>query len=336
MSGSMTGDMSRSATADPQESTTAGAMNDTMMVITQDELGGPEVLKLVNRPKPDPGISEILIRVHAAGVNPIDGINRQTGAFIGEPPFVLGWDISGTVEAVGPGVTLFEPGDEVFGMLPFPRAHGAYAEYAVGSTRAFAAKPDCLDHIQAAAIPMVGLTAWQGLVDTARIGTGSRVVINGAAGGIGHLAVQIAKARGAHIAALASAKDLHFVRSLGADHAIDYAGSDFTEVVDGQDAMLDVVGADYPARALEVIKPGGVLVSTQPPSLASVADEAARRQIRLAGMIVESDPVGLSELSRLAIAGDLTPTIAATYPLADAGAAQSREHAPGKVVLTIA
>ena len=175
---------------------TDDAMNGRMKAISQDELGGPEVLKLVTLPTPEPGVSEILIRVHAAGVNPIDGAIRETGAFVGQPPFVLGWDVSGTVEAVGPGVTLYKPGDEVFGLLPFPQGHGAYAQYVVGPTRAFVPKPDRLDHVQAAAIPTVGLTAWQALVDTARVGEGSRVLITGAAGGIGHLAVQIAKARG--------------------------------------------------------------------------------------------------------------------------------------------
>ena len=135
------------------------SMNGTMRAVSQDQLGGPEVLKLVTWPTPEPGVSEILIRVHAASVNPIDGAQRQTGAFVGQRPFVLGWDISGTVEAVGPGVTLYKPGDEVFGLLPFPQGHGAYAEYAVGPTRVFVPKPDRLDHVQAAAIPMVGLTA---------------------------------------------------------------------------------------------------------------------------------------------------------------------------------
>ena len=112
-------------------------MTDTMNAVSQDELGGPEVLKLVTLPIPEPGVSEIVVRVHAAGVNPIDGAQRQTGAFVGQPPFVLGWDVSGTVEAVGPGVTLYKPGDDVFGLLPFPQGHGAYAEYAVGPTRGF-------------------------------------------------------------------------------------------------------------------------------------------------------------------------------------------------------
>jgi NADPH:quinone reductase-like Zn-dependent oxidoreductase len=327
-----------------------------MKAVSQDELGGPEVLKLVDLPRPEPGVSEILIRVRAAGVNPIDGAQRQTGAFVGEPPFVLGWDVSGTVEAVGPGVTLYEPGDEVFGLLPFPHGHGAYAEYAVGPTRAFVPKPARLGFVEAAAIPMVGLTAWQALVDTAHAVEGSRVLIDAAAGGIGHLAVQIAKARGAHVTALASAANLDFVRSLGADELINYTASDFSDAVRDQDVVLDIVGGDYPARALDVLKPGGILVSTQPAALAPIADTAAERGIRLAGVIVEADAVGLAALADLAATGKLTPTIAATFPLEqasaasamadvaasngrfpleDGGAAETGKHGPGKVVLTM-
>src|SRR5262245_16744819 len=259
-------------------------MNHTMKAVSQDQLGGPEVLKLVDLPTPEPAVSEILIRVHAAGVNPIDGAQRQTGAFVGQPPFVLGWDISGIVEAVGPGVTLYKPGDEVFGLLPFPQGHGAYAQYAVGPTRVFVPKPDRLDHVQAAAIPMVGLTAWQALVDTAGVGEGSRVLIDAGSGGIGHLAVQIAKARGAYVTALASAVKHDFVRSLGADEVIDYNAGDFSEAVSDQDVVLDIVGGDYPARALDVLKPGGILVSAQPSSLdESVVKAAAERDIRVAG-----------------------------------------------------
>jgi NADPH:quinone reductase-like Zn-dependent oxidoreductase len=331
-------------------------MPDQMKAISQDELGGPEVLELVTLPTPEPGVGEILVRVHAASVNPVDVMNRESGLFIGQPPFVLGWDVSGTVEAVGLSVTLYAPGDEVFGMLPFPQGHGAYAEYAVGPTRVFVRKPDRLDHVQAAAIPMVGLTAWQSLVDTAGVGEGSRVLINGAAGGIGHLGVQIAKARGAHVTALASCANLDFVRSLGADEVIDYNSTDFTDVVHDQDVVLDVVGGDYPARALDVLKPGGILVSTQPPSVGPVAEAAAERGIRVAGVIVEADEVGMSALADLAATGKLAPTIAATFPLEEAaaasamadlaatdntfpleegGAAESGNHGPGKVVLTM-
>ncbi len=344
----------------PDETMHSQAMGDgmsgTMKGVSQDELGGPDVLKVVSVPKPEPGVSEILIRVQAAGVNPIDGANRETGAFVGQPPFILGWDVSGTVEAVGPGVTLYQPGDDVFGLLPFPQGHGAYAQYVVGPTRVFVPKPDRLDHIQAAAIPMVGLTAWQALVDTARVGEGSRVLIVGGAGGIGHIAVQIAKARGAHVTALASAADLEFVRSLGADEAIDYDATDFVEATGNMDVVLDVVGGDYPARALAVLRAGGILVSTQPPAVAPLAETAAERGVRLAGVIVEADQVGMFALADLAATGNLVPTVAATFPLEEVaaasamadlaatggyfpleegGAAESGEHGAGKIVLTV-
>jgi NADPH:quinone reductase-like Zn-dependent oxidoreductase len=330
---------------------------DTMRAVSQERLGGPEVLELVAVPRPAPSVGQILVRVCAAGVNAIDGANRQTGALIGEPPFVLGWDVSGTVEAVGPGVNLYKPGDEVFGLLPFPQGHGAYAEYVVGPTRVFVPKPGALDHVHAAAVPMVGLTAWQALIETAGVGKGSHVVINGAAGGIGHLAVQIAKAQGAVVTAIASGDKLDFVRSIGADEAIDYTVTDFTASLRDQDVFLDVVGGDYPARALEVLRSGGIVVSTQPSTIPPIAETAAGRGIRVAGVIVEADGVGLAALAELAEAGKVVPTVAATFPLAEVRAAsamadvaasdgrfpleegaasRSGEHGPGKVVLVTA
>jgi NADPH:quinone reductase-like Zn-dependent oxidoreductase len=310
-------------------------MNDTMLVISQDELGGPEVLKPVTSPRPEPGLGEILVRVHAAGVNPVDGYNRESGLFLGKPPFVLGWDVSGTVEAVGVGVTLYAPGDEVFGLLPFPHGHGAYAQYAVGPARVFVPKPARLDHVQAAALPLAGLTAWQALVETAHIGEGSRVLINGASGGVGHLAVQIAKARGAYVIALASAARTDFVRSLGADEVIDYTTTDLTQAVRDVDAVLESIGGDYPAKALKVLKPGGILVSTVGHTLPPVAAEAAERGIRLAGLFVEADRLGMTALADLAASGRLTPAIAATFPLDQAAAAHATKSGPGKTVLTV-
>jgi NADPH:quinone reductase-like Zn-dependent oxidoreductase len=307
----------------------------TMQAMSQNELGGPDVLQLATLPVPEPGLAEVLVRVRAASVNPIDGVNRETGALIGKPPFVLGWDISGAVEAVGPGVTVHSVGDEVFGMLPFPQGHGAYAEYAVSPALTLVRKPQGLDHVEAAAIPMVGLTAWQSLVETAEIGKDSRVFVDGAAGGIGHLAVQIAKARGARVTALASAADADFVRSIGADEAIDYATTDFAEAVRDQDVVLDVLGDDSAARALKILKPGGVLVSSKGPSLVPLADEAAKRGVRLAGPTVQADRLGMASLADLVNAGKLRPTIAATFPLAEAGVAESHKHGPGKVVLTL-
>jgi NADPH:quinone reductase-like Zn-dependent oxidoreductase len=306
-----------------------------MRAISQDRLGGPEVLVEVDVEKPKPGLGEILVRVRAAGVNPVDAMNRETGAIVGSPPFVLGWDVSGTVEAIGFGVTLYRPGDEVFGLLPFPSGHGAYAEYVVAPTRVFAPKPDELDHVQAAALPLAGLTAWQGLVDTARIGEDTEVLITGPAGGVGHLGVQIAKARGARVYGLAAPSVADYVRDLGVDEVIDYTTTDFASVLSALDVVFDVIGQDYPAKAIEVLKPGGILVSTLPQSVPEVAGAAAEKGVRVAGLFVEEDRLGLLELSALISAGSLRPTVAAVYPLEAAGQAQSTKSGPGKTVLTV-
>ncbi|MCX2714569.1 NADP-dependent oxidoreductase [Mycolicibacterium sp. J2] len=306
-----------------------------MRAVSQSEFGGPEVLDVVEIDRPEPGMGEILVRVHAAGVNPVDAMNRQTGVFVGPPPFVLGWDVSGTVEATGVGVTLFEPGDEVFGLLPFPKGHGAYAEYVVGPTRVFVAKPANLDHVRAAALPLAGLTAWQALVETAGVGDNTRVLITAPAGGVGHLAVQIAKARGAYVIGLADPAATDYVTSLGADEVIDYTTTDFAETVAEIDVVFDMIGHDYPNKAERVLNAGGTLVSTLPQSLPEVAGAAAERGIRVAGLFVEADRLGLTALAELVVRGALAPTIAATFPLERAGEAQSVRNAVGKTVLTL-
>lgn len=306
-----------------------------MRAVSQSELGGPEVLDVVEIDRPEPGMGEILVRVHAAGVNPVDAMNRQTGVFVGPPPFVLGWDLSGTVEATGVGVTLFQPGDEVFGLLPFPKGHGAYAEYVVGPTRVFVAKPANLDHVRAAALPLAGLTAWQALVETAGVGDNTRVLITAPAGGVGHLAVQIAKARGAYVIGLADPAAADYVASLGADEVIDYTTTDFAETVAEIDVVFDMIGHDYPDKAVRVLRAGGTLVSTLPQSLPEVAGAAAERGIGVAGLFVEADRLGLTALAELVVRGALAPTIAATFPLERAGEAQSVRNATGKTVLTL-
>ncbi|MFI6365244.1 NADP-dependent oxidoreductase [Nocardia sp. NPDC050630] len=311
-------------------------MTDTMWAISQDELGGPETLRLVTLPIPEPGIGEVVVRVHAAALNPVDALARQSGLFVSALPFVLGWDISGHVAAVGPGVTVHQVGDEVFGMLPFPHGHGAHAEYALAPARTLVAKPKHLEHIQAAALPLAGLTAWQALVDTARIDQDSRILITGAAGGVGHLAVQIAKTRGAHVIALASAQDADFVTAVGADEVIDYTTTDFTQAVKEVDVVLEVIGGDYAARALDVLEPGGVLVSTLPPSVAPLEKDAAARGIRVAGLLVEADRLGMTALAKFAATGELIPAIAATFPLDQAASAHATKRGPGKTVLTAA
>lgn len=310
-------------------------MNETMLTIGQNEFGGPEVLTPVTAPVPQPGVGEVLIRVHAAGVNPVDTYNRESGMLVGKPPFVLGWDVSGTIAAVGPGVTLYAKGDEVFGMLPFPHGHGAFAEYVKAPTRLFVPKPAGLSHREAAALPLAGLTAWQALVETARIGEGSRVLINGAAGGVGHLAVQIAKARGAHVVAVVSTANVAYVRSLGADEVVDHTTTDFTTAVRDLDVVMEVIGGDYPVRALDTLKQGGILVSTLPQSLAPAMEEAGSRGIRLAGLFVEADRVGMQALAALSERGQLAPTVDATFPLRETGRAQSAKPNRGKTVVTL-
>lgn len=306
-----------------------------MNAITQDALGEADVLHVSRIDRPEPGIGEVLIRVHAAGVNPADAMNRRTGIFSGPPPFVLGWDVSGVIAAVGPGVTVHSPGDEVFGLLPFPRGGGAYAEFAVGPARAFVPKPAALTHVQAAALPLAGLTAWQALAETAHLAAGDRVLITGAAGGVGHLAVQIASHLAARVVALTSGSNVDAVRALGADEVLDYRAVDFAEVLSDLDVVLDVVGADYPLKALRVLRPGGILVSTLPQSLAPAVPSARESGIRIAGLFVESDRVGMTALAGLAASGALRPTVAATYPLPEAARAHATKHAPGKVVLTL-
>jgi NADPH:quinone reductase-like Zn-dependent oxidoreductase len=309
----------------------------TMRAISQHLLGGPEVLRLVEADRPEPGLSEILVRVRAAGLNPADWKHRARSIFLGPPPFVLGWDVSGVVEATGFGVTLFKPGDEVFGMLPFPHGAGSHAEYVTGPTRAFTAKPGNISHVQAAALPLAALTAWQALADTARLSAGQRVLVHAAAGGVGHLAVQIAKAHGAYVVGTASAANHELVRSLGADELIDYHAADFAEVVTDANVVLDTVSGDYPARSLRTMRPGGVLICLRPVP-AEVATEAARRGLRAESLLVEADCCGMTAIADLVAHGKLRPVIAGTFPLPDAAKAHElgdTGHVAGKLVLTM-
>ena len=310
-------------------------MTENMIAISQDRFGGAEVLTPVTVPVPKPGINEILIRVHAAGVNPIDKTNRENGIFVGQPPFVLGWDVSGTVAAAGFGVTVHQAGDEVFGMLPFPRGHGAYAEYVVAPARVFVPKPANLTHVAAASLPLAGLTAWQALAEIAHVGPGTRVLVNGAAGGVGHLAVQIAKSLGAHVTAVVSGPNADFARSLGADDVLDRTVTDYTASVRDLDVVLDTRGID--ARpALDTLRPGGIFVTLAPPAIDPVRAEAERRGIRTAAFLVEADRVGMNAIAELAASKRLVPSVSATYPLAEAGKAQDAKPARGKIVLEVA
>ncbi|WP_133915569.1 NADP-dependent oxidoreductase [Streptomyces sp. NBC_00582] len=310
----------------------------TMRVIGQDVLGGPEVLKEKEVERPAPRANEVLVRVRAAGVNPTDWKHRATGGFLGEPPFVLGWDVSGTVEAVGIGVAAFTPGDEVFGMLPYPYGHGSHAEYVVAPVRALWHKPAGVDHVQAGALPLVSLTAWQALVEHAGLESGQRVLIHAAAGGVGHVAVQIAKARGAYVIGTASAGKHAFLRGLGVDEVIDYRETDFTEAVKEVDVVLDTLGGDNATRSLRVLRPGGVVVSILPTGSREFDEEAGRLGVRAVRMLVDADRAGMRTIAELVEAGKLRATIAGTFPLADAAEAHrlgDTGRTTGKLVLTV-
>ena len=309
-----------------------------MRAMRQETFGGPEVLHEAQVPRPMPGISQILVRLQAAGVNPTDWKHRSGRRFLGDPPYTLGWDASGVVEQVGLGVTLFAPGDEVFGMLPYAHGAGSHAEFVAGPARAFVHKPASISHVQAGAIPLVALTAWQSLVDTAGIGTGDRVLIHAAAGGVGHVAVQIAKARGAYVIATASAPKHEFVRGLGADEVIDYRQIDFSEAVDSVDVVLDTIGGDYQLRSLATLRPGGTLVSTVPVPAEGLHQGAKRLGVRAELILVEADHAGMRAIADLMEADLLRATIAGTFPLAQASRAhQSGEtnRTTGKLVLTM-
>src|SRR5512134_488186 len=218
-----------------------------MRAIRQETLGGPEVLRLVEVPRPAPTPTEVLVRTAAAGVNPVDWKTRARGGFLGDPPFTVGWDVAGVVEEVGFGVTRFAPGDRVFGMPRFPHEAAAYAEYVTSPSRQLARTPDELSDVEAAALPLAGLTAWQSLVETAAVAAGQRVLVLGAAGGVGHLAVQIAKARGAYVIGTARAEKHGFLAELGADEAVDYTSGPVADHVQEVDTVFDVV-ADEPAE----------------------------------------------------------------------------------------
>jgi len=310
----------------------------TMRVITQHTLGGPEVLEVAEVERPAPRANEILIRVRAAGLNPTDWKHRATGGFLGEPPFVLGWDVSLVVEAAGVGVARFQPGDEVFGMLSYPWGHGSHAEYVTAPARAFVRKPAEIDHVQAGALPLVSLTAWQALVENAQVQPGQRVLIHAAAGGVGHVAVQIAKARGAHVIGTASAAKHDFLRELGVDEAIDYRETDFSEAVKDVDVVLDMLGGDTALKSLRVLRPGGIVVSIVPMGKPDFYEEAERLGVRAVRMLVDADRADMESIAELVEAGKLRATIAGTFPLADAAEAHTlgaTGRTAGKLVLTV-
>ena len=311
-----------------------------MRAIVQHSYGGPEVLELEEVPAPEPIATEVQVRVHAASINPVDFKTRAGTGMAGilEPPMTVGWDVAGTVTEVGVGVTRFCVGDEVLGMPWFPREAGAYAEYVAAPSRHFVGKPHTLSFEEAAALPLAGLTAWQLVVDAISLQQGDDILIHGGAGGVGHLAVQIAKARGATVFATARAEQAEWLRELGADEVIDYRSERFEERVADLDAVIDFPGGDLGARSLEVLRPGGKLVQVRGTVAEELLAAAKDRQQRVTGFLVEPDPVGLDGLVSLVEAGKLQIHVDQVLDLEQAAEAHrmaEAHHGGGKLVLRV-
>lgn len=335
----------------------------TMRAIRVHEFGGPEVLRDDVVPVPEPGPGEVLVRVRAVGVNPPDWYVRE--GFPDVPPEVMprpelplvpGTDVSGVVAAVAPDVAAagggFAVGDEVFGMLRFPGLDGrAYAEYVTAPAVDLARKPARLDHVHAAGVPMAALTAWQFLVDLGHdepspfqarphrpvpLGAGTTVLVNGAAGGVGHFGLQLARWKGAHVTAVASGAHEEFLRDLGADAYIDYTTSRPEETARDLDLVLDTVGGAGSRRLLRTLRRGGALFPVYPAELDP--DELAERGVSTSITQVRSNGAQLAELAALLDDGTLRVAVDSTYPLAAAAAAHERAargHIQGKIVLTV-
>lgn len=303
--------------------------------MTQHRFGGPEVLEPAEVPCPAPAPAEILLRVRAAAVNPVDLLIRSGAApYYGDPPFVLGRDVSGTVAAVGAEVTGLRPGDEVFGMID----SGGYATHVTAPAAYFAPKPAALDHIRAAAAPTALLTAWQALIDTARVGPGTRVLVHAAAGGVGHVAVQLAKAEGAYVAATARADRHGFLRDLGADEPIDYTVTDFAEAVHDIDAALDLVGGDYGPRTLNTLRPGGLLLSAVPGDPGLAPEEAEARGMRFVAVRAEPSGERLARAAALLAGHHVRLHVEAALPFTEAAKAHELAgagRAKGRLVLVL-
>jgi NADPH:quinone reductase-like Zn-dependent oxidoreductase len=309
----------------------------TMKAVCIYSYGGPDVLVYEDAPRPHPAEGEVLVRIHAAGINPVDWKIRE--GHLKEMlhhsfPLVLGWDLSGVVESLGPATHRFKVGDAVFSRPDIAR-DGAYAEFIVVKESDLALKPKSLDHIHAAALPLAGLTAWQTLFDAGGLTAGQRVLIHAAAGGVGHVAVQLAKWKGAHVIGTASAKNHAFLRKLGVDQVVDYDTEKFEDVVQPVDVVLDPMGGETQARSWKVLKRGGILVSIASPPDAEIA---TKHGVRQAFVFTQPNAGQLAEIAALADAEKLKVIVETILPLSDATRGQEmseRGHGRGKIVLRV-
>ncbi len=299
--------------------------------------GGPEVLKLEDVPRPEPADGDVLVKVHAAGVNPVDWKIRAgyLRAFREFPlPFILGWDFSGVIERLGGGANGWKLGDEVYARPDLGR-NGSYAEYIAVRASEIQRKPKSLDHVQSAAIPLAALTAWQAIFDAGNLEAGQKILIHAAAGGVGTFAVQLAKWKGAYVIGTASSRNHAFLRELGADELIDYNTTRFEDVVKDVDVVLDALAGDVRDRSYQVLKKGGILVTI----LGQASEEQAKAHaVRTAGVFVQPNQAQLQELANLVDTGKVRPIIEAVLPLAEAARAHAMNatlHTRGKIVLRV-
>ncbi len=304
----------------------------TMRVVRVHDYGGVEALVLETAPRPQPQAEQVLIHVRAAGVNPVDNAMR-TGAYKQFMPLQFPWtpgvEGAGVVEAVGAGVSSFTPGQEVYGVLI-----GSYAEYAVANAKDIQIKPAGLTFEEAASVPMGALTAWAALIDAANVQAGQRVLVQGAAGGVGAYATQLAYWKGAQVTGTASAGNLAFVKSLGANTVIDYNAVPFETLVQDMDVVVDTVGGDVIERSLKVLRPGGILVTVA----GRLAPEAGKAQGVRAASASRAPSEKLRQISELIESRQIRPVVGAIFPLAEARKAQALSqtgHGRGRIILVM-
>ena len=316
----------------------AQATNAVMKAVVVHEFGGPEVLKYEDMPRPEPKEDEILVRVMAAAVNPVDSYVRQgmlAKHGMDKRLAIIGYDISGVVEKTGANAKKFKAGDKVYSYLSVMRG-GGYAEFAIAKESETALKPKNIDFEEAAAVPLAATTAWQSLVDEAKLNVGQTVLIHGGSGGVGSFAIQIAKARGAKVIATASTPHQDLLKQLGVDQAIDYTATKFEEMVKDVDVVLNCVRADALGRSYGVVKRGGIIVS-----ITDELDqtECAKHGISGSRLGAHPDAKVLEELTKLIEAWKMKPIVSQTLPLADASKAHQQietHHTLGKIVLKVA
>jgi len=298
--------------------------------------GDPDVLQPEDLPVPQPHAGEVRVKVHAVGINPVDTKRRQSGPYT-DFPVVLGWDVSGVVDALGDDVDDFKVGDLVFGMIRFPDEGRAYAEYVTAPAAQLAHKPAALSHAQAAATTLAPLTALQ-VFERMNLKAGQTVLIHAGAGGVGHFAVQLAKARGAVVIATASEQNRDFVLGLGADEVIDYRTRPFEQQVSGLDAVFDTVGGDTFTRSFGVVKPDGWVVGIVTRLTDELTVQARQAGVNADWVWVVPSRLQLEEISALVTAGRVKPHVSQTFALeqvADAHRAQETGRTVGKIVLTV-